>query len=671
MQFPRRAILFFDVLIALLSVVLAYFLRFNFHIPKTEIDLMWTAIAVFFLLRIIGFVTFKTYTNHIFYTSLNDGERIVKALVSGTAVLSVTNLVLNNYIGKYLMPHSVIVIEFLGTLVLMIGYRLFAKMTHLEKEKQDKPQHNIVVYGASQDAILTKNALERDADIYYHVVAYIDDSPQWTGQALQGAPVIKSADLADLFQKNDIKTLIIATRSIAKAEKQQLIEWCMEHDVTVRSVPPMQQWVNGELSARQIREVRIEDLLERNPIELDTEKIAAQITNKTVLVTGAAGSIGSEIARQLLHFKPKKLILLDQAETPLFELDLEFGARLHAKNYEVVIADVRNEARLRRVFEAYQPDIVYHAAAYKHVPMMENNPSEAILTNIKGTKILADLSVEYGVQTFVFVSTDKAVNPTNIMGASKRVAEIYVAALQEKLNKTIAISTQNKDTTLPNTTPENAAGSVFPLSNATLPNTTPENAAGSVFPPLGGQRGVKFITTRFGNVLGSNGSVIPLFKRQIAEGGPVTVTDPEMTRYFMTIPEACQLVLEAGAMGKGGEIFVFDMGASVKILDLAKNMIRLSGLELGKDIQIVFTGLRPGEKLYEELLNDQELTQPTHHNKILIAKVRENDFIFVAQNIAELLRLFDTQDNFAIVKIMKQLVPEYKSNNSEFEILDV
>jgi FlaA1/EpsC-like NDP-sugar epimerase len=647
MQFPRRAILFFDVLIALLSVVLAYFLRFNFHIPKAEIDLMWKAIAVFFLLRIIGFVTFKTYTNHIFYTSLNDGERIVKALVSGTAVLSVMNLVLNNYIGKYLMPHSVIVIEFLGTLVLMIGYRLFAKMTHLEKEKQDKPQHNIVVYGASQDAILTKNALERDADIYYHVVAYIDDSPQWTGQALQGAPVIKSADLADLFQKNDIKTLIIATRSIAKAEKQQLIEWCMEHDVTVRSVPPMQQWVNGELSARQIREVRIEDLLERNPIELDTEKIATQITNKTVLVTGAAGSIGSEIARQLLHFKPKKLILLDQAETPLFELDLEFGARLHAKNYEVVIADVRNEARLRRVFEAYQPDIVYHAAAYKHVPMMENNPSEAILTNIKGTKILADLSVEYGVQTFVFVSTDKAVNPTNIMGASKRVAEIYVAALQEKLNK--------------NTT-----------------STTPENGAGSVLPPREGQReagqreaAVRFITTRFGNVLGSNGSVIPLFKRQIAEGGPVTVTDPEMTRYFMTIPEACQLVLEAGAMGKGGEIFVFDMGASVKILDLAKNMIRLSGLELGKDIQIVFTGLRPGEKLYEELLNDQELTQPTHHNKILIAKVRENDFIFVAQNIAELLRLFDKQDNFAIVKIMKQLVPEYKSNNSEFEILDV
>jgi FlaA1/EpsC-like NDP-sugar epimerase len=633
------------VLIALLSVVLAYLLRFNFHIPAKEISLMWTAIGVFFLLRIVGFVVFKTYINHIFYTNLNDGERIVKALLSGTAVLAVTNLVLNNFIGKYLMPHSVIVIEFLGTLVLMIGYRLFAKMTHLEKEKQHKPQHNIVVYGASQDAILTKNALERDADIYYKVVAYIDDSAHWTGQALQGAPVIKMADLAGLLQKNEIKTLIIATRTIAQAEKQQIIAWCMQHKVTVRSVPPMQQWVNGELSARQIREVRIEDLLARSPIELDTATIAAQITDKTVLITGAAGSIGSEIARQLLPFKPKKLILLDQAETPLFELDLEFGTRLQAKNYEIVIADVRNELRLRRVFEVYKPDIVYHAAAYKHVPMMESNPSEAILTNIKGTKILADLSVEYGVQTFVFVSTDKAVNPTNIMGASKRVAEIYVAALQAKLNK---------DT----------------------PPVFTENAAGSVLPPLEGQRevgeaAVRFITTRFGNVLGSNGSVIPLFKRQIAEGGPVTVTDPEMTRYFMTIPEACQLVLEAGAMGKGGEIFVFDMGASVKILDLAKNMIRLSGLELGKDIQIVFTGLRPGEKLYEELLNDQELTQPTHHNKILIAKVRENDFIFVAQNIAELLRLFDIQDNFAIVKIMKKLVPEYKSNNSEFEILDV
>lgn len=623
MQFPRRAILFFDVLIALLSVVLAYLLRFNFHIPKAEIDLMWKAIGVFFLLRIIGFLIFKTYSNHIFYTNLNDGERIVKALVSGTVVLAVTNLVLNNYIGKYLMPHSVIVIEFLGTLVLMIGYRLFAKMAYLEKEKQHKTQQNIVIYGASQDAILTKNALERDSETYYNVLAYIEDSAKWTGQNLQGAPVIKAADLQVFLQKNAIKMLVIATRSIAKAEKQQLIEWCMQHDVTVRTVPPMQQWVNGELSARQIREVRIEDLLERNPIELNTEKIAAQVSGKTVLITGAAGSIGSEIARQLLPFRPQKIILLDQAETPLFELDLEMNARLKFTNYEVVIADVRNEARMRRVFEAYKPDIVYHAAAYKHVPMMENNPSEAILTNIKGTKILADLSVEYGVETFVFVSTDKAVNPTNIMGASKRVAEIYVAVAP--LN---------------------------PLKVARIVACT------------------RFITTRFGNVLGSNGSVIPLFKRQIAEGGPLTVTDPEMTRYFMTIPEACQLVLEAGAMGKGGEIFVFDMGASVKILDLAKNMIRLSGLELGKDIQIVFTGLRPGEKLYEELLNDEELTQPTHHNKILIAKVRENDFIFVAENIAELLRLFDTQDNFAIVKIMKRLVPEYKSNNSEFEILD-
>ena len=454
---------------------------------------------------------------------------------------------------------------------------------------------------------------------------------------------------------------------------------------------------NGELSARQIREIRIEDLLERNPIALDTQKIAAQITDKTVLITGAAGSIGSEIARQLIAFKPKKLILLDQAETPLFELDLEFGASLKFKNYEVVMADIRNKVRIERVFDAYKPDIVYHAAAYKHVPMMENNPSEAIRTNILGTKILVDLAIQYNVQTFVFISTDKAVNPTNIMGASKRIAEMYVAEApqspQAPLNppkggKTDGVSgykgeceieyeVEQASTPLSEqtSTPQSeyvSQQTSQPQSEYVSQQTSqPQSEYASQHPsPPWGDRGGLFVTTRFGNVLGSNGSVIPLFKRQIAAGGPVTVTDPEMTRYFMTIPEACQLVLEAGVMGKGGEIFVFDMGASVKILDLAKNMVRLSGLELGKDIQIVFTGLRPGEKLYEELLNDEERTQPTHHEKILIAKVRQNDADFVNENIAELIRLFDTQNNLEIVKIMKRLVPEYKSNNSEFEILD-
>jgi FlaA1/EpsC-like NDP-sugar epimerase len=380
-------------------------------------------------------------------------------------------------------------------------------------------------------------------------------------------------------------------------------------------VPPAKKWINGELSFNQLRSVNIEDLLEREPIKLDNDLISAQLNNKIILITGAAGSIGSELSRQCLKYNPKKIILLDQAESPLHEVELEFGDKYAKDKFETVIGDVRNLDRMRNVFRTFKPEIVFHAAAYKHVPMMENNPSESILNNILGTKNTADLSVEYNVQKFVFVSTDKAVNPTNVMGASKRIAEIYIQSLGKKSS-------------------------------------------------------VKFITTRFGNVLGSNGSVIPRFKRQIEIGGPITITDPEITRYFMTIPEACQLVLEAGSMGKGGEIFVFDMGKSVKIVDLARKMIKLSGLEEGKDIKIVYTGLRPGEKLFEELLADSENTLPTHHSQILIGKVREYQYDEVSKVINELIELFDTQNNTKIVQCMKELVPEFKSNNSVFEKLD-
>ncbi|MGZ3932191.1 MAG: UDP-N-acetylglucosamine 4,6-dehydratase family protein, partial [Bacteroidia bacterium] len=351
------------------------------------------------------------------------------------------------------------------------------------------------------------------------------------------------------------------------------------------------------------------------PIKLNTAIISSELKNKVVLITGAAGSIGSELARQCVKFGPKKIILLDQAESPLHDVELEFSDKFSKDSFETVIGDVRNKDRMHNVFRTFKPQLVFHAAAYKHVPMMENNPSESILNNILGTKIAADLAVEYGAEKFVFVSTDKAVNPTNVMGASKRIAEIYIQS-------------------------------------------------------LGKSAKTKFITTRFGNVLGSNGSVIPRFKKQIEQGGPVTITDPNITRYFMTIPEACQLVLEAGCMGKGGEIFVFDMGKSVKIVDLARKMIKLSGLQEGKDIKIVFTGLRPGEKLYEELLADAENTLPTHHSQILVGKVREYPYEEVARIIEELIVLFDTQNNDKIVQRMKDLVPEFKSNNSVFEKLD-
>jgi len=409
--------------------------------------------------------------------------------------------------------------------------------------------------------------------------------------------------------------LIISVQKISPARKKNLVDICLHYDTKVLNVPPVTDWINGELSFKQIKKIQIEELLERDAISLTTENIKQQLSNKTILVTGAAGSIGSEIVRQVIQFQPKKIILLDQAESPLYDMEMELKDEYDSLSYEIVIGDIRNIDRMENVFKSFLPQVVFHAAAYKHVPMMENNPSESILTNVLGTKILADLAVKYKVEKFVMVSTDKAVNPTNVMGASKRIAEIYTQSLGK------IVST-------------------------------------------------KFITTRFGNVLGSNGSVIPRFRQQIEKGGPVTITHPEITRFFMTIPEACQLVLEAGTTGEGGEIFIFDMGESVKILDLAKKMIKLSGLTLDKDIKITFTGLRPGEKLYEELLANEENTLLTHHKQILVAKVKEYDFEFISNQIQALINCFNQQDNKLIVKQMKQLVPEFKSNNSIYEELD-
>lgn len=620
---PRWAIFTIDTFIVLVALLFAFLLRFNFHLPEHELQLMYISVPVLLAVRIGGFFLFRIYAGMIQYTGSEDAQRVAIMLALGTLFTGLLNFISLQLTGSYLVPFSVIIIEFFISVFAMSAYRLGVKLLYEELVQVRKEKSNVIILGANEYGLITKKTLERDPKKDVQVIAFIDNKNDLLRQKLEGVSIYDSRnDLEDLLQDQVVDLLIIAVPNIPASRKKQVVDTCLKYNVRVLHVPPMSKWINGELSMNQIREVKIEELLERDPIQLDNERISKQLIGKRILITGAAGSIGSEIARQVAGFNPQKLFLLDQAETPLFELQQELKGELPGEKFEVVIGDVRNKERMENIISSFMPHIIYHAAAYKHVPMMEDNPSESLLTNVQGTMVCADLAVKYEVENFVFVSTDKAVNPTNVMGASKRIAEIYVQSLNQFLTE------KNIE-----------------------PNT-------------------HFITTRFGNVLGSSGSVIPQFRKQIAEGGPVAVTDPEITRFFMTIPEACQLVLEAGAMGKGGEIFIFDMGEPVRIVDLAKKMIQLSGLELGKDIQITFTGLRPGEKLVEELLNTAENTIPTHHPKIMIAKVREYDFASVRKEIIELIDLFNSQDNLEIVTKMKELVPEFISNNSVFEKLD-
>jgi FlaA1/EpsC-like NDP-sugar epimerase len=613
---PRWSILFIDVLISAFSLTLAFFLRFNFaHIPDADLKTLPVAYSLTLLVRFITFFISKTYKGVVRYTGSKDAMRILFVIIIGSSILVLADILTRITIGIFYIPLSVIIIDALVTMFIMICSRLAVKAIYFESRNPEKQKSAILIYGAGESGLITKRILDRDAAIKYKVVGFIDDDPKKKGRSLEGSFIYSPEKLEVLIKENDIDSLIISILNISPSKKNELIERCINLNIKVLTVPPVSKWINGELSFNQLKSVNIENLLERDPIKLDIDLIKNQLHNKRILITGAAGSIGSELARQILPFQPQRLFLLDQAESPLHDLELELTDKFTSTNFETVIADIRNKDRLENVFRSFKPDLVFHAAAYKHVPMMENNPSESVLTNVFGTKNLADLSVSYKIEKFVLVSTDKAVNPTNVMGASKRIAEMYIQSLGKTVN-------------------------------------------------------TKFVTTRFGNVLGSNGSVIPRFKKQIENGGPITITHPEITRFFMTIPEACQLVLEAGSMGKGGEIYVFDMGKSVKIVDLARKMIKLSGLQENRDIKIIYTGLRPGEKLYEELLADSENTLPTHHSQILIGKVKEYDFIEVSSKINQLVNLFDSQDNIKIVSFMKTLVPEYLSNNSEFEELD-
>ncbi len=614
---PRWTILLIDLLICVFAITLALFLRFNFaQIGEPEKSNLTKIFALVLAVRFISFLISKTYKGVVRYTGAKDATRIFAVVISGSLVLVICNLITRYFLlDIYLIPHAMIIIDALVTLAVMISSRLAVKAIYFENKNPERQKTNVLIYGAGESGIITKRTLDRDAAVRYKVVGFIDDDLKKSGRSLEGIFIYPPSKMEKLIREQEAETIIISIQNLSSEKKNEIVEKCFDLNIRVLNVPPVSKWINGELSLNQLKNLNIEDLLERASIKLDVSLIREQVEGKRILVTGAAGSIGSELVRQVLKFKPKKVFLLDQAESPLYEIENELAEIYSPETFEIVIADVRNRERIKNVFKTFSPQLVYHAAAYKHVPLMENNPSESILTNVLGTMNVAELAVEFNCERFVFVSTDKAVNPTNVMGASKRVAEIFIQSLG-KNSKT------------------------------------------------------KFITTRFGNVLGSNGSVILRFKKQIEAGGPLTITHPDITRYFMTIPEACQLVLEAGCMGNGGEIFVFDMGKSVKIIELAKKMIRLSGLKEGVDIQIKITGLRPGEKLFEELLASAENTLPTHHPQILIGKVKQSNFEEMKEKITQLVQSFDKQNNEEIVSLMKSIVPEFKSNNSIFEKLD-
>jgi len=613
---PRWIVLIIDIFICTASIIIAYLLRFNFEIPENEkVGELTQIVQLVVGVRIVSFLIFKTFAGIIRYTGLNDARRIIITTATGSIVISLINVVCyyGGLTAAFIVPMSIVIIEFLTTMFFMISLRWLVKSIFFEFRSTLKTR-NVIVYGTDRSAQSAKVALEEDSNSNYKVVAFVDDIDKKSGKTIDNLPILPISDIANIIEDLNAKNLLLAKPFPSLEKKQEIIELGLNSGLTILNVPKVEKWINGELSSKQIKNIKIEDLLERNPIQLDFARIQSQVKGLTMMVTGAAGSIGSEIVRQLIRFEPKNIVLFDQAETPMYDIEMELRDS-SASNITIVIGDITDEQRVEEVFKKYQPNIVYHAAAYKHVPMMENNPVEAVRNNVLGTRLIADTAIKYGVQRFVMISTDKAVNPTNVMGASKRIAEIYTQSLNGK-SKTL------------------------------------------------------FITTRFGNVLGSNGSVIPRFKKQIESGGPVTVTHPQITRYFMTIPEACQLVLEAGASGKGGEIFIFDMGESVKIVDLAKKMIKLSGLQLGKDIQIAFTGLRPGEKLYEELLANKENTIPTPHPQIMVAKVREYNHDEANSKIDEFIELIKHQDNVGVVRQMKVIVPEFISQNSIYEELD-
>jgi len=619
---PRGVVILIDQGIIVLSVYLAFLLRFNFELDEVDNFNLFNGILLCLAAAMSSTLITKSYAGIVRYTGIQDGLRIIGTELLSILFVIVFNLLYIYNVGKNIIPYSVVFISFFISSLLLYQYRLLVKNIFTYLKSDNSKQIPVVIFGAGVAGFLTKQAIESDVSSQYRLVAFIDDDVKKWGKEINGTKICGLDKLSELAAKNRVKRMVIATKSLSIERKNEIVDHALENFVKVSYVPSFEKWLRNEWDLKQIRDINIDDLLGREVIRLNNPQIEKEIKSRVICITGAAGSIGSEMARQALTYKPHTMILIDQAESPLYEIERELRSKNQQTKLLVFVANICNKTRINSIFRDYRPEIVFHAAAYKHVPLMENNPSEAVSVNIFGTRTLADLAMENKVKKFVMISTDKAVNPTNVMGCTKRIAEIYVQSLDRHYNK------------------------------------------------LGLEK-TSFVTTRFGNVLGSNGSVIPIFKDQIIKGGPVTVTHPDITRFFMTIPEACELVIEAGSMGLGGEIFLFDMGKPVKIYDLAKKTIMLSGKELGKDIEIVFTGLRDGEKLYEELLNDHENTIPTHHEKILKAMVSEYEYSEVCKDLDLLEDLIADKNELKMVALMKEIVPEFKSNYSRFEVLDV
>lgn len=616
---PIWMILAMDVVMIGFSILLAYALRYDFSSRVLDSATMWRTMWLTMVVSLVFFKMFRTYSSVLRLSSFVDIARIFVALFVSYTAMALACMVAPLVTDIRLAPVNVILMAFIINFALMASSRVIVKMMFETIKAGGSSQTNIFIYGAKEAGVSIAKSLRVSMKERYRLRGFIADEPDLYNKLIMGVRVFPNDEnLFDILAQKGVKTVIVSPAKRNELKKEENLDRFLKHNIKLLTAPPLSSWNQRGLESGDIKEIQIEDLLQRDPIQIDIRKVASHLEGKRVMITGAAGSIGSEIMRQVATFNPYKLILVDQAETPLHDIRLELMDKWRNLDAETIVADIANQTRMEAIFEEFRPQYIFHAAAYKHVPMMEDNVSESIQTNVAGTRILADLAVKYKAEKFVMISTDKAVNPTNVMGCSKRICEIYVQSLAKKLQKEGGHVTQ-------------------------------------------------FITTRFGNVLGSNGSVIPRFKDQIRRGGPVTVTHPEIIRYFMTIPEACRLVLEAGSMGNGGEIYIFDMGKPVKIVDLAKRMISLSGRT---DVKIEFTGLRHGEKLYEELLNVKELTKPTYHEKIMIATVREYDYDEVKDRIQHLIDVSYSYDQMKIVAAMKDLVPEFISKNSCFEALD-
>jgi len=607
----------FDMGAVFLTFLFSYILRFNFELGAFSLDMAIKQSILVVVVYAFFETIYRSFAGMIRHTTIRDIFNVLMTTTSAFVILLIFTLTvtISSWKSIFNIPGSILAIHYVTLNAFLFISRISVKMFFEMVSIKPSNKKNVIIYGAGAMGVIVKRVISSDTENDYNIVSFVDSDKKLQGKHLDSVPVFNPARLTrEFLVKHNVKTMIFAINDIAPSRKSDIYRDAVDMGLEVLQIPVVSDWLNGTFEVKQLKKIKVQDLLSRDPIQLNMKRIANGLRDKTILVTGAAGSIGSEIVRQLTRFNVGKLVLVDNAETPMFHLENELLEHFAHAPVRTILADVTDQVRMDSIFNLFRPDFVYHAAAYKHVPLMEQNPYEAIRVNIGGTTIMTNLAVKYGVGKFVMVSTDKAVNPTNVMGASKRTCE---QILRSRAN-------------------------------------------------LDGNK-TQFVITRFGNVLGSNGSVIPIFRKQIEEGGPVTVTHPDITRYFMTIPEACQLVLEAGFMGSGGEIFVFDMGEPVKIVDLARQMIKLSGFEPDKDIKIEYTGLRPGEKLYEELLTDKEKTLPTYNAKVKIAEVADFDHEATLAKIVSLLQSAHRLSETELILKLSAIVPEYTSSNGKFK----